>query len=439
MSRFGEDMARLDEQDFDEKRLARRMRRKKSQITAVVILLGMLILIAALIVGGVYWLNKTLSKKTSQNNDTESAQESASEEASEEIPVIETPAEEQAEVELTEEDLLKEVIDTCLSEMPIEDKVAGLFVVTPEQLTGVDTAVKAGSGTQEALTEYAVGGIIYSAKNIKNSDQIKEMLESTASMSKYPIFTMVREDGGKGSSVSPSVELTDIPEITDEESAKEAGLKTGSQIFGLGFNFDLAPTLPPENQEESEEEEGSDKAIAASYAEGLQEAGVTACAGRFPLKTDTAAGMSASDKAGDDLVTGEFEYYKTLIDKNVLGAVMMSNTSFPEVISDNTPASLSSEMIGEQLRGTLGFEGIVMTAPLNEGAVTEYYTPEEAAVEAIRAGADLVLMPQDFKAAYQGVLDAINDGKITEDRINESLSRIYRIKYADRVSEITTD
>jgi beta-N-acetylhexosaminidase len=120
-----------------------------------------------------------------------------------------------------------------------------------------------------------------------------------------------------------------------------------------------------------------------------------------------------------------------------MGAIMVTNASFPQVAGDNTPACLSSVMIGEELRGTLGFEGVVITAPLNEGAITEYYTSAEAAVAAINAGADMICVPENFEESYQGLLEAVQSGSISEERINESLRRIYRIKYADRIDQIS--
>ncbi|MBP3444103.1 MAG: glycoside hydrolase family 3, partial [Methanocorpusculaceae archaeon] len=85
------------------------------------------------------------------------------------------------------------------------------------------------------------------------------------------------------------------------------------------------------------------------------------------------------------------------------------------------------------LRGELGYDGIVITDALNMSAITEYYTSEEAAVMAIEAGADMLLMPEDFETAYNAVLTAVQDGTISEERINESLRRIYRVKYADKL------
>ena len=83
----------------------------------------------------------------------------------------------------------------------------------------------------------------------------------------------------------------------------------------------------------------------------------------------------------------------------------------------------------------MGYDGVVITDALNEQAITDYYAADEAAVMALKAGCDMIYMPEDFEQAYQGVLKAVQDGVISEDRIDDALRRIYRIKYASMVSE----
>ena len=112
---------------------------------------------------------------------------------------------------------------------------------------------------------------------------------------------------------------------------------------------------------------------------------------------------------------------------------MVSHLSAPNALGDNTPASLSPVMITDTLKGQLGYQGIVLTDAMDMAAITEYYTSGEAAVKALLAGADMILMPENFLEAYQGVLDAVNDGTLSEERIDESLRRIYRVRYKDRV------
>ena len=113
---------------------------------------------------------------------------------------------------------------------------------------------------------------------------------------------------------------------------------------------------------------------------------------------------------------------------------MVGHLSVPGITGDNTPCTLSEKMITEVLRGQMGFDGVVITDSMAMSAITDYYTADEAAVKALQAGADMILMPEDFETAYQGVLDAVNNGTLTEDRINESLVRISRVKLKDRAS-----
>ena len=112
---------------------------------------------------------------------------------------------------------------------------------------------------------------------------------------------------------------------------------------------------------------------------------------------------------------------------------MVSHVSAPNVVGDNTPCSLSEMVITNMLRGELGYNGIVITDAMNMGAITQYYAADEAAIMALKAGADMILMPEDFEKAYNGVLEAVQNGTIAEERINDSLKRIYRVKLRDRI------
>ena len=236
------DMSEMDEQVLDQKRLERRLRRKRNQRTAYLILAGVTIVATALVFITVYSLNKVFKFVKPKDEEMMAAAEMTSEEV-----VIETPeafgGDEAQELEMSADDRLNYVIDTCISDMPLEDRVAGLFIVTPEQLTGVSTAVKAGSGTQEALMNYAVGGMVYFSKNIKNEEQITEMLDTTSSMSKYPVFTLVAEDGSKNGAISSNIGIEGITDVTDSDSARDNAKAIGSAMYKYGFNFNLSPVI----------------------------------------------------------------------------------------------------------------------------------------------------------------------------------------------------
>ncbi len=353
-------MARYDEQDLDEKRLARRHKRRQSRLIAFIILGIFIALIVALVVFGVSCIKKKFAT-TSEPAPTQEVTETKEEQEQ----VIESPSEETQPVqEYSEEDLLTEIVESCIAEMPLEDKVAGLFIATPEQLTGVETAVKAGSGTKDALSSYAVGGIIYAAKNIKSGDQIKEMLETTASMSKYPIFTIMSDKAISNESVIEALGYEIPEELKDAEEAEKAGTDIGTQLYKYGFNLAMAPAI-------GSSEDGD---ITAAFARGLKGAGINACEYRFPIMGETLENADSNDATKDDLVRNEYALVKPSIDDGSLGAIQISNISLPQLTGDETPASLSSKVVEEELRGTLGFEGIVITAPLNEAAVIDNYS-----------------------------------------------------------------
>ena len=170
-----------DNRDFNERREYRRKRRVRNQAIAYICVI---IFLGAAITGATIGIT-TLMKNISEKKQAEELAAQLEEISNQEEVVVEPPVTvEQEPVE--EVDWLEEMVETCIAEMPLEDKVAGLFMITPEALTGVDKAIKAGDGTKDALNEYAIGGLVYFSQNIQSKEQLTEMLSNTASMSKYP-------------------------------------------------------------------------------------------------------------------------------------------------------------------------------------------------------------------------------------------------------------
>ena len=110
--------------------------------------------------------------------------------------------------------------------------------------------------------------------------------------------------------------------------------------------------------------------------------------------------------------------------------IMIGHLSTPSITGSDLPATVSREIVTGLLRDRLGYQGIIITDSLEMGAVTERYTQEEIAVAVLEAGVDMVLLPVDFPAAYQGVLDAVASGRLSEDRIDSSVERIVLTKLA---------
>lgn len=170
------------------RREERHKRRQRSQIIAYTVVGIMILVLAAGIAFAVSKITGMSHNRQEQKNKLDDI--IASEET------ITAPTTEPVETipELTNEQKLDKIIDEAIIQnLPLEDKVAGLFITTPESITGVSAAVQAGDGTKDALSKYPVGGIVYAAKNIQSADQLKQMIDNTKLYTSYPLFIAMTE------------------------------------------------------------------------------------------------------------------------------------------------------------------------------------------------------------------------------------------------------
>lgn len=430
---------------LQEKREERRRRRHKSQKVAYITVVVALVIMAISIAVGVAHLTQSSREQKEEQQGKLDAILGTEE-------TLQEPDEPAAPVvELTPEQKLDEIVNAGIEVMPLEDKVAGLFIVTPEAITKVSTAVQAGEGTRDALAEYAVGGIVYFKKNIQSRDQITQMIENTQLYTKYPLFIAVDEEGGTVSRVADAglgtrtVSAQTIGQTGNADNAYQAGATIGSYLTEIGFNLDFAPVADINNVEGSalgDRAYGSDAATVIPYVnsmmQGLQEQNVTACLKHFPgigsATEDTHDGMAMTERTAEEFKKNEFTVFEAGIE-NGAQMIMVGHLSAPALTGDNTPCSMSPKVVTDILRDEMDFDGVIISDALNMSAITEYLDSEQAAVMALRAGCDMILMPEDFEQAYNGVLKAVQDGTISEERINDSLRRIYRIKYANKIEE----
>lgn len=439
-------MGQMDQAQQD-KREERRRRRRRNQVAAYVTVVALIAVFAVGIVFGVKELTE-ISRQKAQEQQEKLDQLLASDE-NETIPDLEPTPEPVAE--LTPQQKLDEIVNAGIEVMPLEDKVAGLFIVAPEAITGVSTAIQAGEGTQSALAQYAVGGIVYFQKNIQSEEQIKEMIDNTQLYTKYPLFIAVDEEGGSVSRAAAAglgtkVDSAEtIGQTADANNAYQAGTTIGGYLSALGFNLDFAPVADLANVDNSimsGRAYGSDAATVSPFVtsmlQGLKEQQVTGCLKHFPgvgsTNQDTHDGIATTDRTVEDFRANEFTVFQAGIDAGA-DMIMVGHIAAPALTGDNTPCSMSSAVVTNMLREELGFNGVVITDALNMSAISEYYTSDEAAIMALKAGCDMLLMPEDFETAYNGVLQAVQNGTISEERINDSLRRIYRVKYSDKVTE----
>ncbi len=444
-----EEVEEASEEYVDEKsarRIARRKRRIRNQILAYV---ALILIIAAVIVGGLYGVKRVFniggSSETASAGDTESTGEGEYDGSLIVITppeiVLNIPEEVVPEQPVSEVDPgLLSLAQNFISQMSLEEKVAGLFFVTPESMMeGVDQAVVAGGKTEKAMNDYAVGGIIYTSKNIQSEKQITEMLQKTAALSKFPLFTGVEEEGGSVARISASIK--EAPKMTDASELGLTGDTTGTYnsytdianyMTKLGFNVDFAPNGIVSDSKRSF---ASDGETAGSFVyqgvSAIQDHNVSSAVLDFPgigmAEGDVSSGRATVEAAEDMLLTSDIVPYRMAVSAES-DFITVTQASYPNIVGDYTPAFMSAEIVNRMLRTDLGYTGIIITAPMDVAAVTSYYTSAEASVAALNAGCDMLLRPENFKEAYQGVIDAVNNGTLSEERINDALTHIYLIK-----------
>ncbi len=338
--------------------------------------------------------------------------------------------------------------ESILKSMTIEEKICQMFFITPEALTGVDVVTAAAATTKNALTAYPVGGLIYFDQNIESEKGIKEMLANTKAFGKEvckaPLFLGIDEEGGTVARLgnSPNVNVPKVPDmctITTEENAYNAGSTIGAYLAEYGFNMDFAPVADvltnDKNTVVQKRSFGKDPAVVSSlaiqFSNGLNDKGILSCYKHFPghgaTADDSHEGLASVNKTYDDIAENELLPFGEAVKANA-DFIMAGHISLPNIIGDNTPASLSKIMLTDTLINKMGYKGIVITDSLSMGAVTNLGSSDKIAIDAINAGADMLLMPQNFQTAYNGVLNAVNSGEISEERINTSVLKILTVK-----------
>lgn len=343
-------------------------------------------------------------------------------------------------------------VDERIGAMTLEQKVAQLFIVTPEALVeGVSQVTQAGDMTREGVTAHPVGGIVYFAQNLLDPEQTTTMLANVkqfyADAGNVAPFIAVDEEGGTVVRVADNEafgaqdvgDASALGSAGDTEAAKRAAEQIADYLMPLGFNLDFAPVAdvvdPLRSDTMGLRSFSSDAAVAADMVraevEGFRDKKMLCCAKHFPgigaAAGDSHEGAITIEATNEELETVDLVPFRAAIEAGV-PMIMVGHVSLPNIVGDSTPAPLSSAVVQGMLRDSLGYTGIIVTDSLSMGAITDYYTPEEAAVAALKAGCDIPLMPERLDEAYQGVLSAVQVGELTEERLDESLTRILTAK-----------
>lgn len=352
----------------------------------------------------------------------------------------------------------KDPLSEIIAAMPLREKVGQLFLVRPDALDftlpqdQINDAKANGATALTAdmklnLADYPVGGIVLFGKNITDPDQLTQQIADWQAASAIPLLVGVDEEGGQIARIANDPAFS-VPQYESAyavgaggqpQDAQEMGRTIGTYLAQYGFNLDFAPDADvntnPDNPVIGTRAFSDDPAVAAGMVAaavaGFHEAGMACTIKHFPGHGDTAqdshVGCATTDKTWAELQSCELLPFATGI---AAGAdlVMAGHITTPNATTDGLPASLSKEMLTDCLRRNLGFTGIIITDSLAMEAITDFYTPAQAACTAIQAGVDLLLMPNGLREAYDGVLQAVESGEISEERIDESLLRILTLK-----------
>ena len=344
-----------------------------------------------------------------------------------------------------------------IKKMSLREKVGQMFFVRPEAL---DTTIhwteyqdlpdyklqQVNKTMRDVSKDYPVGGMILYAHNIVDEAQLGEFIAEIRTLNGSPLLA-IDEEGGRIARIAnnenfdvPKYEsMAAIAESGDPSEAYKAAFTIGSYVKKYGFDIDYAPVADvntnPENIVIGARAFSDDPETAAefvvSYLNGLDSAGVIGTLKHFPghgdVKTDTHSGYAETNKTWEEMLKCEMIPFKAGIEAGAQ-MIMTAHIAAPKVTGNDLPATLSSVILQDKLRGELGFKGIIVTDAMDMGAITTQFGNAEAAIKSIQAGVDVVLCSKDFTQVFDAVVNAVEKGDIKETRIDESVKRILELK-----------
>lgn len=353
----------------------------------------------------------------------------------------EQTADSQETTEVTEEEK-PSLVDETLAGMTLHEKVCQMMFVTPEELTGEDGVTVAGDATRQALENYPVGGIVYFAKNLESQDQVNEMIDNSQKDSSIGLFVATDEEGGVVNRLMDTVGTTYIGSMyyykdDGDETAYENAYTIANDMSALGFNLDFAPVADvwsnPDNTVIGERAYSDDYAQAAELVgnavKGFNDGGVMCTLKHFPGHGDTAEDSHYSSayvhRTKEEIMADEMQPFRSGIEAGA-EFVMVGHLIVPDI--DEVPATLSYKIATGILRDELKFEGVAITDSFEMESIADNYSVDDAVVMSVKAGMDMILQPKDMASAVNSIEQAVADGELSEDRIDESVRRILTLK-----------
>ncbi|HEY5525250.1 MAG TPA: beta-N-acetylhexosaminidase [Clostridium sp.] len=341
-------------------------------------------------------------------------------------------------------------IEEQVKNMTLEEKIGQMVIIGLDGYTMDDN-------TRMMIEDDRVGGFILFGENVKSSDQLLALvnsLKNTNSKNKLPLFISVDQEGGRVNRMPG--EFKNFPanqtigKVNNGDFSYEIGSILGEEIKALGFNMDFAPVLDinsnPKNLVIGDRSFGTNAEVVSKLGiqtmKGIQTSGVIPVVKHFPGHGDTSVdshiGLPSVDNDMNRLKSFELVPFNDAI-KNGADAVMVAHILLNKIDSQN-PASLSKTIITDILRTQLNFNGLVITDDMTMGAIVKNYTISNAAIKSVNAGSDIVLVCHGHDnevAVIDALKKAVEEGTIPEERINESIYRILKLKYKYKLTDST--
>ncbi len=394
--------------------------------------------------------DQAASEEAEASEDTGSSDEAEAEEADSDSEADEKEEEDKSTESLWENDeedaQLVAQIESEIAQMTVEQKVAKLFIVSPGQLCGTEIEPKdVGSRFSEMMNNYPVAGILLKKENIGTEEEFSSMLSNLRLMMPQTTLLTIEDQGGeespfvvRGITENVMASEKEIGESLGNAGAYSAGISIGSQLRTYGIKLNLAPTVDVSETANSfaartsfGKDMDTNAELGKNMIRGMKDQGIICAVKSFPgygdVADDGSKGQVLSNKNKEQLIAASKPYQEAV--KAGADMVMISHVGLPKIRGDQRPASMSKEVITDIVRDEWGYDGVIMTDYMDRNCIFTKYTYAESAAGAIEAGADILLSTKNFLKSYNGVLDAVKKGTISEERLNESVMRILKLAY----------
>lgn len=332
----------------------------------------------------------------------------------------------------------EEKVDKLVANMSDADKVGQLLMIGIHGKTLNDDA-------KFMINEYRVGGIILFDRNMESKDQVKSLIADINKTGKSagltPLFIGIDQEGGAVARMEDQlIKVPPAEELGKEpiEQAVSLAKQSGTELKDLGFNINFAPVADLGLTYGRSFSTNSDEVVryASAVGKAYDEAGLWYSYKHFPgigkTDVDLHADTSVVPVSKETLLNEDTKVFVDLIKQSKPNtyAIMVSHAMYPQIDADH-PSSLSKAIITDWLRKDMGYNGVVVTDDMDMGALAKHYTFGDMAVQSILAGSDILLVCHEYEhmqEAYNGLMKAVKDGRISKERLDESVKRILLMK-----------